>query len=62
MKTTTGCHVCELLAGFSQCNDCRRDRPNQQTLTRRELVRLMREEGLTADEAEARLGVKAARA
>lgn len=59
--TATTCPTCAALRGLIQCNKCRSERPDAQTLIRREALRLVREDGLTAAQAEARLGVKAGR-
>lgn len=58
-KTTTATVECFACATFPdvQCNRCRAERPNAQTLLRNEIARLVREDGLTLAEAEARMGV-----
>ncbi len=53
-----GCVACAYLRGLTQCNVCRADRPNGQTLTRREIARLVREDGMSVAEAEASMGVE----
>ena len=53
---TTNCKSCELLNGLVQCNECRKNNPNQQTLTRRRIIQMM-SEGMTVAEAEKALGV-----
>ena len=52
-----GCLACAYLQQITQCNTCRAERPNRQTLTRAEIVRRVREDGMSIAEAEASLGV-----
>ncbi len=52
-----GCMGCAYLNGLTQCNTCHASRPNHQTRTRREIVRRVREEGMTVPEAEESMGV-----
>lgn len=56
MTTQTTCPACAALNGLTQCNRCRVENPNAQTVTRNELLRLIGT-GMTPAEAEARLNV-----
>lgn len=56
----TECPACARLAHVGiQCNGCRRDAPNRRSLIQREIVRRVREDGMTPAEAEASMGVTA---
>ena len=52
----TDCRACVGLAGMTQCNVCRVERPNRQTMVRQELWRLV-SEGMSPVEAEAAMNV-----
>lgn len=51
------CRACVALAGLTQCNACRRDRPNAQTVRRRRIMALANDRGISPIEAERILGV-----
>ncbi len=59
---STSCPACTNLAPMGiQCNKHRTTAPNAQTLLRRELARMVREDGMSPAQAEAKLGVTAGR-
>ena len=49
------CTSCARLGGIVQCNKCRRNAPNKQTLTRRRVAALVAD-GMTVEQAETELG------